>query len=137
MSVVDPVLLEVMRHRWQGIAEEACAAMVRTAYSPNIKDRRDCSAAVALPSGEIVAQAEVGTPLHLGILPAVIRAILKEYPLESLESGDAVITNLPYPEGPGHLPDVSMVSPVFFDGRAVAVAATTAHHIDSGWLRAG
>ncbi|WP_425400804.1 hydantoinase B/oxoprolinase family protein [Aeoliella sp.] len=133
----DPVLLEVMRHRWRSIAEEACAAMVRTAYSPNIKDRRDCSAAVALPSGEIVAQAEVGTPLHLGILPAVIRAVLAEYPLESLEPGDAVITNLPYPEGPGHLPDVSMVSPVYVDGRPVAVAATTAHHIDLGGYAPG
>lgn len=133
----DPILLEVMRHRWQGIAEEGCAAMVRTAYSPNIKDRRDCSAAVALPTGEIVAQAEVGTPLHLGILPAVIRAVLRDYPLESLAPGDAVITNLPYPEGPGHLPDVSMVSPVFVDGRAVAVAATTAHHIDLGGYAPG
>ncbi|MCO6044889.1 hydantoinase B/oxoprolinase family protein [Aeoliella sp. ICT_H6.2] len=133
----DPVLLEVMRHRWRSIAEEACAAMVRTAYSPNIKDRRDCSAAVALPSGEIVAQAEVGTPLHLGILPAVIRAVLAEYPLETLEPGDAVITNLPYPEGPGHLPDVSMVSPVYVDGRPIAVAATTAHHIDLGGYAPG
>lgn len=111
--------------------------MVRTAYSPNIKDRRDCSAAVALPSGEIVAQAEVGTPLHLGILPAVIRAVLREYPLESLAPGDAVITNLPYPEGPGHLPDVSMVSPVYVDGQAIAVAATTAHHIDLGGFAPG
>ncbi len=133
----DPILLEVMRHRWQGIAEEACAAMVRTAYSPNIKDRRDCSAAVALPSGEIVAQAEVGTPLHLGILPAVIRAVLRAYPLESLAPGDAVITNLPYPEGPGHLPDVSMVSPVFVEGKAMAITATTAHHIDLGGYAPG
>ncbi len=111
--------------------------MVRTAYSPNIKDRRDCSAAVAVPSGEIVAQAEVGTPLHLGILPAVIRAVLRQYPLESLEPGDAVITNLPYPEGPGHLPDVSMVSPVYVAGKAVAIAATTAHHIDLGGYAPG
>lgn len=133
----DPVLLEVMRHRWRGIAEEACAAMVRTAYSPNIKDRRDCSAAIALASGEIVAQAEVGTPLHLGILPAVIRAVLSEYPLETLQAGDAVITNLPYPEGPGHLPDVSMVSPVYVDGQPVAIAATTAHHIDLGGYAPG
>lgn len=133
----DPILLEVMRHRWRGIAEEACAAMVRTAYSPNIKDRRDCSAAIALASGEIVAQAEVGTPLHLGIMPAVIRAVLAAYPLEAMAPGGAVITNLPYPEGPGHLPDVSMVSPIFVQGQAIAVAATTAHHIDLGGYAPG
>lgn len=111
--------------------------MVRTAYSPNIKDRHDCSAAISLPNGEIVAQAEVGTPLHLGILPAVIRSALSIHPLETLQPGDAVITNLPYPEGPGHLPDVSMVSPVFVDGRAAAIAATTAHHIDLGGYAPG
>lgn len=137
MASYDPILLEVMRHRWRGIAEEACAAMVRTAYSPNIKDRRDCSAAIALATGEIVAQAEVGTPLHLGIMPAVIRAALANYPLDTLSAGDAVITNLPYPEGPGHLPDVSMVSPIIVDGRAIAVAATTAHHIDLGGYAPG
>lgn len=134
---VDPVLLELMRNRWRSLAEEACASMVRSAYSPNIKDRRDCSAAVALPDGQIVGQAEVGTPLHLGILPAIIRQILAVYPLSSFKPGDAIITNLPYPEGPGHLPDVSMVSAIFYREKPVALAATTAHHIDLGGYAPG
>lgn len=136
-SAPDPVTLEVMRSRFCGAAEEACAAMVRSAYSPNIKDRRDCSAALALPDGQVIAQAEVGTPLHLGIMPAILRSVLAAFPMETLEPGDAVITNLPYPEGPGHLPDVSMVSGVFHDGRLVALAATTAHHIDLGGYAPG
>ena len=133
----DPITLEIMRNRWRGAAEEACAAMVRSAYSPNIKDRRDCSAALALPDGQVIAQAEVGTPLHLGIMPAILRSVLKAFPIDQLRPGDAVITNLPYPEGPGHLPDVSMVSGVFHQGQLCALAATTAHHIDVGGYAPG
>jgi len=66
---MNSVTLEIMRSRWQGIAEEMCAALVRASYSTNIKDRRDCSAAIALPSGEVIAQAEVGTPLHRASCP--------------------------------------------------------------------
>jgi N-methylhydantoinase B len=86
----------------------------------------------------VLAQAEVGTPLHLGIMPGVIRSVLAEFPVEQFQPGDMVITNLPYPEGPGHLPDLSMVS-VVFDGerRPVALAATTAHHVDMGGYAPG
>lgn len=134
---IDPVTLEIMRNRWKGIAEEMCAALVRASYSTNIKDRRDCSAALALPSGEIVAQAEVGTPLHLGIMPGVIGSILRVYPVELMAPGDVYVTNLPYPEGPGHLPDVSLVSGVFHQGCVVALAASTAHHVDMGGFAPG
>ena len=136
-SKTDPITLEIMRNRWQGMAEEMCAALVRASYSTNIKDRRDCSAAIALPNGEVLAQAEVGTPLHLGIMPAVIRSVLSEFPLAELNPGDRIITNLPYPEGPGHLPDVSMVSGVFHQGKPFALAATTAHHVDMGGYAPG
>lgn len=135
---IDAVTLEITRSRWQGIAEEMCAALVRASYSTNIKDRRDCSAAVALVTGEVLAQAEVGTPLHLGIMPGVIRQVLAEFPLDQFHPGDMVITNLPYPEGPGHLPDVSMVSVVFDDvGEPLVLAATTAHHVDLGGYAPG
>ena len=134
---VDPVTLEIMRNRWKGIAEEMCAALVRTSYSTNIKDRRDCSAAIALTSGEILAQAEVGTPLHLGIMPGVINSVLNQFPVDDMRPGDMYITNLPYPEGPGHLPDVSMVSAVFRDGQPVALSASTAHHVDMGGFAPG
>lgn len=134
---VDAITLEIMRHRWQGVAEQMCAALVRASYSTNIKDRRDCSAALALPTGEVLAQAQVGTPLHLGIMPAVIRSILAAYPLQQMRSGVMYITNLPYPEGPGHLPDVSMVSAVYHNDQPVALAASTAHHVDMGGFAPG
>lgn len=137
MSSIDPITLEVMRNRWNAMAEEMCAALVRTAYSTNIKDRRDCSAALALHDGQVLAQAEVGTPLHLGIMPGVIRGVLREFPIESMRPGDMFITNLPYPEGPGHLPDLSMVSAIFHAGRPIALAASTAHHVDMGGFAPG
>jgi N-methylhydantoinase B len=135
---IDPIMLEIIRNRWQGVADEMCAALVRASYSTNIKDRRDCSAAIALPNGEVLAQAEVGTPLHLGIMPAVIRSVLAEFSLDQFQPGDMIITNLPYPEGPGHLPDLSMVS-VIFDAseEPIAIAATTAHHVDMGGYAPG
>ncbi|MDA0322849.1 MAG: hydantoinase B/oxoprolinase family protein [Verrucomicrobia bacterium] len=134
---INPVTLEIMRNRWRGIAEEACAAMIRSSYSPNIRDRFDCSTALATPDGEIVAQAEIGTPLHLGIMPAIFRAVLERFPVAELKPGDAVITNLPYPEGPGHLPDLSMVSPVTLADDTVALVATTCHHVDMGGFAPG
>ena len=133
----DPILLEIMRNRWRGMAEEVCAAMVRTSYSPNIKMRFDCSAAISLPDGQVLAQAEIGTPLHLGIMPAVIRSVLRRFPLHTMQPGDAMVTNLPYPEGPGHLPDVSVVSPVYQQGEPVALVATTSHHVDVGGFAPG
>ena len=126
-----------MRNRWLGIAEECCAALVRASYSTNIKDRRDCSVALATPDGVIVAQAEVGTPLHLGIMPGVLGAILAEFPPDSMQPGDMYASNLPYPEGPGHLPDLSLVAPIFHRGELVALSASTAHHVDMGGYAPG
>jgi len=135
--LIDPVTLEIMRHRWRGIADEGCASMVRSSYSPNIKDRFDCSTAMALPDGQVLAQSEIGTPLHLGVMPGILRTVLARFPASSLKPGDAVITNLPYPDGPGHLPDVSMVSAVHHEGRPIVLVATTAHHVDMGGYAPG
>ena len=136
-AAIDAITLEIMRNRWLGIAEECCAVLVRASYSTNIKDRRDCSVALAAPEGAIVAQAEVGTPLHLGIMPGVLGAILAQFPPDSMQPGDMYASNLPYPEGPGHLPDLSLVAPVFHRGELVALSASTAHHVDMGGYAPG
>jgi N-methylhydantoinase B len=134
---IDPVTLEVLRHALQAIAEEMAVALMRTAYSTNITDRRDCSCAVYLPNGEPVAQSESGTPLHLGVMPAVVGNVLREIPMERMAPGDQYMTNTPYPEGPGHLNDVTLVAPVFVDGRLVALVANQAHHVDVGGMTPG
>ena len=137
MKHIDPITLEIMRNRWRGIADEGCAAMIRTSYSPNIKDRYDCSTALALADGQVLAQAEIGTPLHLGVMPSVVSSVLRKFPARTIRPGDAIITNLPYPEGPGHLPDLSMVSAVYHEGEPIALVATSAHHIDMGGYAPG
>jgi N-methylhydantoinase B len=126
----DPITLEVLRNALQSAAEEMGAALTRTALSPNIKDRRDCSTAIYTREGLLVAQAE-HIPLHLGLMPAVVKAVLREYPLELLSEGDAVIINDPYISG-SHLPDICVISPVYHAGEPLALVANLAHHVDVG-----
>jgi N-methylhydantoinase B len=134
---IDPVSLEVMRNALMSIADEMSAALIRTAYSTNIKDRRDCSCAIYMTNGEVVAQSEVGIPLHLGVMPAVVRRVLQRFPLHTLKPGDGVIYNNPYPEGPGHLNDLTLVSPVFCNGEPVAIVTNQAHYADVGGFAPG
>lgn len=132
---VDPILLEVMRNVLQSIAEEMGAALIRTALSSNIKDRNDCSSGIYTMEGALVAQAE-HIPLHLGLMPTVVKKVLEYYPPESLEPGDAIIVNDPYVSG-SHLPDVSIIAPVFHEGKPVALVANLAHHVDMGGMTPG
>ena len=76
---IDPITLEIMRNGLQSIADEMTATLVRTAYSPNIKDRMDCSTALLTADGEVVAQTEFGTPLHMATIPAAAKVILERY----------------------------------------------------------
>jgi N-methylhydantoinase B len=132
---LDPITLEVMRNAFQSVAEEMGAALIRTALSPNIKDRRDCSTAIYNGDGELVSQAE-HIPLHLGLMVSVVKKTLEKYPITRLEPGDAIITNDPYISG-SHLPDIVMITPVFIDGKCVALLANLAHHVDIGGIVPG
>ncbi len=128
--MVDAVTLEVMRNALQSIAEEMGVTLIRTALSPNIKDRKDCSTAIYTRDGRLVAQAE-HIPLHLGLMQSVVKEVLKAYPVENLEPGDALIINDPYISG-SHLPDICIFMPVFYQGELIAVMANLAHHVDVG-----
>jgi N-methylhydantoinase B len=119
------------------ISDEMVAALVRTSYSTNIKDRRDCSGAIFTRAGDLVAQGEVGTPLHLGVMLPALRSALRVFKPDSLEPDDDVVLNTPYPEGPGHLNDVTLISPVFYAGKLVALVANMAHHVDVGGFAPG
>jgi N-methylhydantoinase B len=132
MSAHDPITLQIVGRALCSISDEMNVALVRTSYSTNIKDRRDCSAAIFTPGGHLVAQSAFGTPLHLGVFPYAVRALLAAIPAADMRPDDDYICNLPYPAGPGHLNDVTVVSPVFADGELVAVVGCTAHHVDVG-----
>ena len=135
MSGVDPVTLEVIRNAATAISEEMNANLIRTGYSPNIKERRDCSCAVFDADGEMISQAE-NMPVHLGAMPFSVAAALERYPPETLAPGDAVLLNDPF-RGGAHLPDLTLVTPVYADGELLAFAANRAHHADVGGSRAG
>ena len=136
---IDPITLEVMRNAFYSISEEMNAALIRASYSTNIKDRRDASCAIYTATGDIVvvAQSEMGTPLHLGTMHSAVVTALEAYPFEELGPGDAVALNTPYPGGPGHLNDLCLISPIFHEGRLVALTANQAHHVDMGGFAPG
>ena len=131
---LGPVELEIARNRLESIAEEAGTTLIRTAYSPNIKDRRDCSAGIYSPTGDLIAQAE-HIPLHLGLMPTMIKHALQRLDAP-LQPGDVLITNDPYLGG-SHLPDTCLITPVFVDEEMVAVVANMAHHVDIGGITPG
>ncbi len=132
-SAVDPITLQVVRNALIGIAEEAGAALRRTAYSPNIKERVDCSTAVFDAHGRMVAQAE-HIPVHLGAMPASVAAALEVF--GELEPGDQVLVSDPYAGGT-HLPDWTLVAPVHLDGTLVGYGANRAHQSDVGGAAPG
>jgi N-methylhydantoinase B len=128
---MDPVTLSVMASALSGIAEEMGAMLIRGAYSANIKERRDCSAALFDAQGRMVAQAE-HIPVHLGAMPEAVAAVMARAP----EPGDVFVVNDPFTGGT-HLPDLTLVSPLAHEGRIVAFAVTRAHHSDVGGMRPG
>jgi len=129
------VTLEVLRNACRGVASEMNATLVRTAHSPNITDRRDCSSALFDPAGEMISQAE-SIPVHLGAMPHSVAAVLEAFPVETLAPGDAILSNDPF-HGGAHLPDLTLVAPIFAGEDLVALAANRAHHADVGGASAG
>ncbi len=126
MSAIDPVDLQVMLGALRAACDEMGATLVRSAHSANIKERRDASTALFDPEGELAMQAE-HIPVHLGAMPAAVAAVLGE----DHSPGDAWVLNDPF-RGGTHLPDLTVISPVFHDEEIVAFAASRAHHADVG-----
>ena len=135
---VDPVSLQVFKSKFESVAEEMGVALQRTAYSPNIKERRDFSCAVFNPEGDMVAQA-ADIPVHLGAMPASVKAALQVFH-NSLGPGDIIMLNDPYMGG-SHLPDITMVSPIYAEDNGNKVlagfVANRGHHADVGGMTPG
>ncbi len=134
-EMVDAVTLEVVRNAAAALCEEMNATLVQTSYSPNIKERQDCSCALFDASGMLLAQAET-LPVHLGAMPFSVAAAVDKYPPGSLTEGDAILLNDPYAGG-AHLPDLTLVTPVILEDELVAFTANRAHHADIGGATAG
>src|SRR3990172_12979758 len=121
---VDAVTLEVARGALSGISEEMQAALVRSSYSPNIKERRDCSCALFDAQGRMMAQSE-SIPVHLGSMPFSVAAALEKFPKPA--PGDTIVLNDPF-HGGAHLPDITFVTPIYLYKKLIGFAANLSHH---------
>jgi N-methylhydantoinase B/oxoprolinase/acetone carboxylase alpha subunit len=130
---IDAAGLQVLISRLTGIADEMGAVLRRAAYSPNIKERADCSAALFTATGELLVQAE-HIPVHLGSMPASVRAAIDAG--HELAPGDQVVLNDPFAGGT-HLNDITLVAPCVVDGELVGWVANRAHHADLGGMAPG
>jgi N-methylhydantoinase B len=124
-------MLEIIASAFEAATQEMAASLVRTAYSPNIKERADCSTAICDVQGRALSLM-THAPAHLGSTLRLIPQVLKRYPLETLRPGDAFLANDPYIVGVTHLNDCTVAMPVFAGGRVVAFSVAVAHHSDVG-----
>jgi len=126
MKAMDPIALQVLVGGLRAACDEMGATLIRSAYSANIKERHDCSTALFDPAGELVMQAE-HIPVHLGSMPDAVAAILGE----EQRPGHSWIINDPY-RGGTHLPDITLIAPIFAATELLGFAAARAHHADVG-----
>jgi N-methylhydantoinase B len=128
--VVDSVTVQVIGNALLSIADEVGAVLRQASYSTNIKERSDCSTAIFAGDGRLVAQAE-HIPIHMGSMKGAVDELLRRG-RDRLEPGDVYITNDPYSAGGTHLPDITMVAPVFREHTLIGFSANIAHHSDVG-----
>ena len=133
---IDPIKSEVIARFLLATAEEMAATLMRTAFSPNIKERADCSTAIFDVAGEVIALAQ-RVPIHLGSMVGAVAEILKRFPMGEILPGDMFVANDPYNGGGTHLPDINVIAPVFKNKKIIAFVANIAHHADVGGMVPG
>jgi N-methylhydantoinase B len=127
---IDLITLEVLRNKFDVIADEMEIALLRSSYSPIVKEGMDASSALFNTRGETIAQA-ASIPIHLGCLVPAVQKIVETFDPETMVEGDVYIMNDPY-NGGSHLPDIIIVVPIIHEGQAVALSATMTHNQDVG-----
>ena len=133
---VDPVTLEIISNALRSITDETFVALMRSAYSTNIKERRDHSTAIMDARGRLVVQAADALPIHIASMSGLIACLLDKYGGDVRE-GDLFIANDPHTAGGTHLPDINYAMPVFVDGALFGFVANLAHHADVGGMAPG
>lgn len=134
---IDPVTVEIIHNALGSVVDESFVALMKSAFSQNIKERRDHSTALADPKGRLVVQAKDSLPIHLGSMMGLMEVLLKRVPLEEMREGDLFIANDPFEAGGTHLPDLNIAMPVFENGKVVGFVCNIAHHADFGGMTPG
>lgn len=133
---LDPISLEIIANGLRSIADECFAALMRSAYSTNIKERRDHSIAIIDRRGRLVMQATDTLPIHIGSMGGLMQCVLQKYG-NDINEGDIFIANDPHTSGGSHLPDINYAMPVFIDQQLIAFVCNIAHHADVGGMAPG
>lgn len=128
---LDAVTIQILWNRLIAIVDEAATGLIRTAYTPSVKEYHDFCCALFDTSGRMLAHSTVTTAGFLGIVPEVMRNFLRKYPPQSLSDGDVIVTNDPWIAS-GHLIDISVASPIFHNGAIAGYTLCIVHHLDMG-----
>jgi N-methylhydantoinase B len=136
-AALDPISIEIIQNALASVVDESFVALMKSAYSQNIKERRDHSTALVDTRGRLIVQAKESLPIHLGSIMGMMTSLLSQVTLESIQPGDIFIANDPFVAGGTHLPDLNMALPIFHDGEPIAFVCNIAHHADFGGMSAG
>ena len=134
---LDPITLEILFNALRSVTDETFAALMRSAYSTNIKERHDHSTTIMDRRGRLVVQAHQSLPIHLASMWGLMESLLAKYPEDRIHEGDLFVANDPFVAGGTHLPDVNMAMPVFDGGELIAFVCNIAHHADIGGTAPG
>lgn len=137
MKPLDPITLELVYNSLKSITDETYVALMKSAYSTNIKERHDHSTAITDAQGRLIVQASDSLPIHVASMAGLMKSVLEKYTTEDFKPGDIFVANDPHAAGGTHLPDVNLAMPVFSEGRLVAFVCNIAHHADIGGMAAG
>jgi len=135
-SALDPIGLEILSNALRSITDESFVALMKSAYSTNIKERHDHSTAITDPKGRLVVQAEESLPIHIASMMGLMESLLGKFGGD-IREGDIFVANDPHVAGGTHLPDINMAMPAFADGRLIAFVCNIAHHADVGGMAPG
>ena len=133
--MTDPITIEVTRHKLEGIANEMQSTLLRSSFSPIVKEGLDASAGLFTADGRTLAQA-CAIPIHLATLIPVMKKIIETFPPDTMHPGDTFLLNDPYTGGT-HLPDIAIIQPIIHRGQIIAFSAAMTHHQDMGGMSAG
>ncbi len=134
---IDPITLEVIWNRMISVVNEQAAALIHSSFTTVVREAGDLSAGVFDRNGNMIAQSVTGTPGHINTMANCVKNyVVPNHPIDTLQPGDTLITNDPW-EASGHLFDLTIVAPVYHNGRGVAWFASTCHAVDIGGLTMG
>ena len=136
-ATLDPITLEILFNGLRSITDETYIALTRSAYSTNIKERRDHSTAICDGEGRLIVQAENSLPIHLASMVGLMESLLSKFGRDEIHEGDLFVANDPHVAGGTHLPDINLALPIFSEGRLVAFVCNIAHHADVGGMAPG